>query len=314
MSGNAGGNDMERIAAALARLALVALLAGAAATLPAGDAQAQPIAARIATPHGILEARDSLDDAECGPDDMHPCAVIALDGKVLFANRIALVEEALPSRDDPRLVSVVVHDGGNCCPGTDILLDLTAPRLVVVEGFGLRDAQAREDGSYLLRRFEREDELGDPIFGTYAYAPGSGAPRLLRRSVEYPVVTLGEWSYPHEVLGDPDLRRPIVEAIGAGRFATFRHDMGVQGLLTILSPRYIAGSGCRPHACPFAGGMFVIDRADESAIVLHDDPVLGPRIRYWGRLEDAGPLPRAAIAAWLAQTGRGWKDLAPSPD
>ncbi|MFM8678192.1 MAG: hypothetical protein ACKOGH_01050 [Alphaproteobacteria bacterium] len=268
----------------------------------------------MATAHGLLEARQSVDDDECGPDEMHPCAVIVLDGKVLFADRIALVEEVLPSRDDPRLVAVAVHDGGNCCPGTDILLDFTGPRLLVVEGFGLRDAEAKADGSFVLKRYEQDNEMGDPIMGVYAYAPGSGVPRLLRRSIEFPPVELGEWSYPHAILGDPDLRRPLVEAIGAQRFAAFRHDMGVQGPISILSPRYLAGSGCRPHSCPVAAGMFVIDREEGTAIVLHMDEDRDRHVRYWGRLDDAGPLQRAAIGEWLAHTGHGWRQLIPSPD
>lgn len=270
----------------------------------------------MATAHGLLEARQSVDDEECGPDEMHPCAVIVLDGKVLFADRIALVEEVLPSRDDPRLVAVTVDHGGNCCPGTDILLDFTGPRLLVAEGFSLRDAEAKPDGTYRLRKDEGENELGDRVLGIYEYRPGSGRPVLLRKIVEHPVATIGKDTYPHAILADIDLRKPLVEAVGVGRFAMLRRDMAVQGPLRVLADRFLVGSGCRAHACPEAGGMFVIDQQTARAIVLHFDaePPSDGKVRYWGSLDNAGKLQRAAIAAWLRSHERGWKDVVPSPD
>ena len=306
---------MTTIGPALLRLACAALSCALLA-LPAGNAPAQPRDAGIATPHGLLEARESIDDDECGPDGMHPCRVIALDGKVLFADRIAMLEEVLPSRDDPRLVAIGLHHGGNCCPGTDMLLDFTGPRLVVVEEFGLRDAEARPDGSYLLRRGEGENELGDQVLGLYAYRPGSGRPVLLRKIVEHPVATIGAQTYPHALLADIDLRKPLVEAVGAGQFATLRRDMAVQGPLRVLADRFLVGSGCRAHACPAAGGMFIIDQQTARAIVLHFDeerPSDG-KVRYWGPLDSAGKLQRAAIAAWLRSHERGWKDVVPFAD
>ena len=114
---------------------------GCAALLGALVAQASPARsdeAPLATPHGLLEARDSESEEECAPDDEHPCEVIVLAGKVLFANRLARIEAALPSREAPRLVSVRLHDGGNCCPGTDMLLDFTGPRVRAGGGWSVR--------------------------------------------------------------------------------------------------------------------------------------------------------------------------------
>lgn len=292
---------------------------GCAALLGALVAQASPARsdeAPLATPLGLLEARDSESEEECGPDEEHPCEVIVLADKVLFANRLARIEAALPSREAPRLVAVRLHDGGNCCPGTDMLLDFTGPRLVVVEGFGLENAEAGPGGSYILRREEGANELGDPVIGLHAYTPGSGAPRLVRKIVEYEVASLDEDSYPGDILADLDLRKPVIEAVGPGFFATLRRDMDVQPPIKVLADRFVVGTGCRAHDCPFAAGMFIIDRKAGTAVVLHFEKETGEDVvlRYWGALDAIGPDQRAAIEGWLDSRGLDLSDAVPGAD
>ena len=292
---------------------------GCAALLGALVAQASPARsdeAPLATPHGLLEARDSESEEECAPDDEHPCEVIVLAGKVLFANRLARIEAALPSREAPRLVSVRLHDGGNCCPGTDMLLDFTGPRLLVVEDFGLENAEAGPGGSYILRREEGTNELGDPVIGLHAYTPGSRAPRLVRKIVEYQVASLDEDTYPGDILADLDLRKPVIEAVGPGFFATLRRDMDVQPPIEVLADRFVVGSGCRAHDCPLAPGKFIIDRKAGTAVVLHFEKETGEDgvLRYWGALDAIGPDQRAAIEGWLDSRGLDLSDAVPGAD
>ncbi|MFM8678194.1 MAG: hypothetical protein ACKOGH_01060 [Alphaproteobacteria bacterium] len=297
---------------ALLRLCCAALLGAFLARAPAARADEAP----LRTPHGLLEARDSESEEECGPDEQHPCEVIVVAGKVLFASRLASIEAALPSREAPQLVAVHLHDGGNALPGTDILLDFTGPRLLVVEGFGLADAEARADGTYLLRKVAGENELGDQVLGIHEYRPGSGRPVLLRKIVEHPVATIDEDAYPHAILADLDLRKPLVEAVGVGMFATLRRDMEVQEPLRVLADRFLVGSGCRAHDCPFAGGMFVIDRQAMRAIVLHFDkePPSDGKVRYWGSIDAIGPVQLAAIREWLDELGLDLSDAVPGTD
>jgi hypothetical protein len=278
-------------------------------------ALAQADATPLRTAHGVLELRGSASDDECEPDAVHPCAVLVLGGKVLRADAMIEITGILPSPSDPRLVGVAIHGGGNCCPPTDLLLDFTARRLVLVEGFGLRDAEQRGDGSVLLRRFEKKNELGDPLVGIHEYAPGSGRPKLVTRIAEYPAVEIGAKTHPHDILGDPDLRKPLVDAIGAGEFAMFREDMAVQDVVTLLAGRFLVGQGCRPHACPSASGIFVIDREEGTAIALHYDESRDQRrrVRAWGSLEKAGPAQKAVLQEWLRGNGSDWRNVVPAP-
>ena len=292
------------------RLALGALLCAALAT----GARAEDDIEWLETRHGILEMRESEDASECEPGAMHPCEVVTLEDAVVRADHSARIMRALPSPADPRIVAIRLHGGGARCPGAELLLDFTAPRLVVVEGFGLDGAELRDDGTLVLRRPEGRNELGDELVGVYHYAPGSGRPALARRVAEYPVLRIGEDTYPEDILGDPDLRRPLVDALGTGGFAAFREDLSRQSPVTILEGRILVGEGCNEDDCESAGGIFAIDRKAGIAVALHQEATgrEGRRIRGWGDHGRLGPLARAALEAWLEEMGAGWGDVVPA--
>ena len=305
----------QRLAGALL-LALVAILAAPAPSARGGE-NPRP-STRLETAHGQLEVRPGRDEAECEAADAHiRCALAILDGRVLFADFWIEVEGILPSPDEPRLVSILVHGGGNCCPPMDVLLDFTGPELVTLEEFGLREAEARADGTLMLRKEDGENELGDPVVGVYAYVPGSGRPVLLRKLVEYKPATIGEKTYPYEILADLDLRKPILDAMGTASFAAFRRDTGVQTPVSVLAGRYLSGGGCRPHGCPGAGGMFIIDRVRETAIVLHYDHDVLPnrgKVRYWGPFDAMSQVEVEEVEQWLRAVGIDWANVVPARD
>lgn len=302
----------SRIAGAL----LLALLAAQVPIAP-GEAGSDP-PTTLKTAHGLLEIHPSAGQAECeAADSFQPCSLVILDGKVLHAARLIEVDGILPSREDPRLVSIAIHGGGNCCPPMDMLLDFAGPGLVTLEEFSLRDAEARADGTLALRKPDGKNELGDQVASVYAYVPGSGRPTLLRKIVEYLPATIGDRTYPDEILADFDLRKPILAAMGPGNFAAFRRDIGIQRPVSVISDRYVAGSGCRPDACPVAGGIFLLDRVRETAIILHfdDDQDRDARTaRYWGPLDTVGRAARAEIEAWLRVVEIDWANVWPATD
>jgi hypothetical protein len=199
----------------------------------------------------------------------------------------------------------------------DVLLDFTGPELVTLEEFGLRDAEARGDGTMVLRKEDGENELGDPVVGVYAYAPGSGRPVLLRKLVEYKPATIGEKTYPYEILADLDLRKPILDAMGTASFAAFRRDTLVQTPVSVLAGRYLSGEGCRRHSCPYAGGMFIIDRVGGTAVVLRfddDKSRNGRKVRYWGPFDAMSQVEVEEVEKWLRDIGVSWANVMPATD
>lgn len=310
---------MSRRAGAFLALAFLALVAMLAAPAPSARGEENPRpSTRLETAHGLLEVRRGRDEAECEAADAHiRCSLAILGGRVLFADFWIEVEGILPSPEEPRLVSILVHGGGNCCPAMDVLLDFTGPELVTLEEFGLRDAEARGDGTMVLRKEDGENELGDPVVGVYAYAPGSGRPVLLRKLVEYKPATIGEKTYPYEILADLDLRKPILDAMGTASFAAFRRDTLVQTPVSVLAGRYLSGEGCRRHSCPNAGGMFIIDRVKETAIVLHYDHDVLPnrgKVRYWGPFDAMSQVEVEEVDKWLRDIGVSWANVMPATD
>ena len=310
---------MSRRAGAFLALAFLALVAMLAAPAPSARGEENPRpSTRLETAHGLLEVRRGKDEAECEAADAHiRCSLAILGGRVLFADFWIEVEGILPSPEEPRLVSILVHGGGNCCPAMDVLLDFTGPELVTLEEFGLRDAEARGDGTMVLRKEDGENELGDPVVGVYAYAPGSGRPVLLRKLVEYKPATIGEKTYPYEILADLDLRKPILDAMGTASFAAFRRDIGVQSPVSMLADRYLSGAGCRPHACPNAGGMFLLDRVGGTAVVLRfddDKSRNGRKVRYWGPFDAMSQIEVEEVEQWLRVVEVDWANVMPATD
>ena len=310
---------MSRRAGAFLALAFLALVAMLAAPAPSARGEENPRpSTRLETAHGLLEVRRGRDEAECEAADAHiRCSLAILGGRILFADFWIEVEGILPSPEEPRLVSILVHGGGNCCPAMDVLLDFTGPELVTLEEFGLRDAEARGDGTMVLRKEDGENELGDPVVGVYAYVPGSGRPALLRKLVEYKPATIDKKTYPDAILADLDLRKPILDAMGTASFAAFRRDTGVQSPVSVLAGRYLSGGGCRPHDCLGAGGMFIIDRVRETAIVLrYDHDVISDRgeVRYWGRFDAMSQTEIDEVGAWLSTVRIDWANILPARD
>jgi hypothetical protein len=272
----------------------------------------------LSTAHGKLE----IATEECGValDDCRK--LITLNGKKLFSDTYAAIRAVYPSLTNPRLVTVGTDSGGNCaCGDKSYIIDFTASRPIIIpdHGFG-KDVAASEKG-VIFSDYLGTDELGDTSLGLFRYVLGTGQPQLLRKFSLYSQTPLLQKKHPDEILSDPIVRAPLLQAVGRSNFAEFRSSMGISEGPKIIDNRFIVASGCMPHACNSKIGMFVIDqtrhvawalegsRSETSTDFYHVD-----QLTLWGVLrKKTDAVAVREIEAWLHANGLNWYMITVAP-
>jgi hypothetical protein len=222
---------------------------------------------KLNTQYGLLEARSSRSKKECGEHQSHPCSVVTLRGQVIAASYSAGINGFCPSADNPRLIELYTHMGGNIMPPGNYLIDVSSEGYCEVGDFSL--AHALMDGSaVILQKSENINNMGDRVFGVYSYKFDCVAPRFIKKYTDFDTAVEDKKIYPDQYLADPVLRKPIVKIVGANKFFEFRHGMLVQDKVEKIEGRYIFGSGCTPHMCALSGAMFVLDRVTATAVAI----------------------------------------------
>jgi hypothetical protein len=285
-------------------------------------ANAEGLVPRINTPHGLLLTRDGH-GKECG-EYLDRCQIVALNGRILFADFAAYVSAVYPSQSNPSLVSITTATGGNACCRENYILDFTSPSVSIIKGFGFDKNIFQAEGGVIFSQYGEDDDLGDKTVTLYKYNFGLGTPKLLRRFPEYSTTPLSQKKFPWDVLSDPEIRRPLLLAVGAAYFSKYRINLGVSSAdqLRIVDDRYIVGSGCMPHSCNTMGGFFVIDQRRQVAWGLErvnewgplDSTSPGPgTAKLWGVLKKRDAVPVKLIGAWIKENNVAWNSISVMP-
>jgi hypothetical protein len=196
----------------------------------------------LSTAHGILQVGSEA----CGTrPPLDECQVITLNGKKLVSDQYASISAVYPSLTNPLLVTVGTDQDGSCaCNGKSYIIDFTSSRPIIIQdhGFG-KDIAASEKG-VIFSDYVGTDELGDTSLGLFRYQLGTGHPQLLRKFSLYSQTPLRQKKHPDEILSDPIVRAPLLQAVGRSNFAEFRYSMGVAEKPKIIDNRFIVASGC----------------------------------------------------------------------
>jgi hypothetical protein len=189
------------------------------------------------------------------------CQVITLNGKKLFSDQHAAISAVYPSLTNPLLVTAGTDRDGSCaCNGKSYIIDFTSSRPIIIQDYEFgKDIAASEKG-VIFSKYVGEDELGDASLGLFRYQFGTGRPQLLRKFSLYSQTPLLQKTRPDEILSDPIVRAPLLQAVGRSNFAEFRFSMGTADEIKIIDNRFVVASGCMSHACDLKRGMFVIDQ------------------------------------------------------
>ena len=244
------------------------------------------------------------------------CSVIRLGTQVLDQNWTAGLVGAYPSLQQPEFISYYTSGGGNCClPGVAVV-DVSSRSSFSLGGLFLHSnlpgptVKAISPGLYELvgDNYER-NKLGDRLPTAYLYdqkrklvweKPERGVP-------EYSDLVL---QYPFEFLGDADRRKPLLRLIGEDGFAKFREHIGVAGLTSLESKRWLISHGCTPHLCTSSEGFFAIDLRTGKILAMQFDidyRTRRPAIAIWSDV-DPSTTPdlyglRKAANEWLTTAG-----------
>ena len=294
-------NHMARVLGA--RLALTMLVVAGVVVCQSIRSSAQSGIERISTSKGVLAVENGF-KRDCG-EYLDKCKMITLNGRILISEYMASIDAAYPSIDDPKLVSVSTATGGNGCCWDSYIIDFTGKSVVTVKNFNIKDAVMAEN-SILLDKELETNNLGDDVHGLFRYVLGTGKPRLLKKYTQYSMTTLSQKKVATDVMGDPNLRAPILKVVGADNFKEIRWDMGASPPLHV-DERFIIGTGFRPHFAP-QRAMFVIDRVRNVAWILQVVPSdNGPEyVKLWGLLNKDDTAQIAIISKWLKEEHLTW--------
>jgi len=273
------------------------------------DALADVKITHLSTPHGNLVSRAGS-GKECGQYLIH-CQVITLKGKVLFADFSATILAVYPSPSNPSLVTLEISNGGNCCPGYNYVIDFTTPSPIIIKDANFSEKLFQTENGISYTQFIGPDELGDPIYGLYRYVLGSGRPELLRKFAEYSMTPLQQKKYGSEILNDPTLRAPVLAAVGKSHFSSFRANMEIATDELHVDDRYVFSSGCMPHNCDGAGGLFVLDLDKKAAWAIEWEGE--NKVTLWGDLRKDDVTPIRAIGDWLKKNNLSWTMVRVAP-
>lgn len=280
------------------------VLAFAGAT--SGQVLAQQPIERLPTPAGVLSVQP-LTGSVCAP--MPECKAVMIGNRILAQNSYASIDRAYPSNTDPKVVVIHTSTGGNACCWRYDLVDFTVSPPLVVQEIG-DGVITLEEGGLKIERVTGRDPIGDQIWTTYRYSYGAGKAEALAQGVRHMIVPSSRTDrYPNDVLGDPNLRAPLLTLIGREHYAVFRRSLDLGSVQTIEG-RYIVGSGCQPHACCLNFGMFVLDTAQRKAWALEGKSKNcqpgTDTAQMWGTLFPEDAVPRRELQRWLTDRQMGW--------
>jgi S1-C subfamily serine protease len=236
--------------------------------------------------------------------DCYSCEGLFLNGKQLLHNQYVFINGVFPSIKDPKLISVSSDGGGNCCPPTYYLLDFSRRPHLTVEGAGFNDYIARTQNGVLFTQFADSNDLGDRQVGLYEYNWGAGQVALKKVIPQFNHTPLTQKLSTDDFLSDPDLRGPLLIALGNKEFANFRNFTTVSGPDEFkLVGGLVVGSGCVPHNCNGQFGLFVLDENKKAgwAVEGFSDVDGKKHATIWGILTKNDGRVLQVIVDWLAR-------------
>jgi hypothetical protein len=242
------------------------------------------------------------------------CTVIRWNGQPFMAAEQIGIERVYPSLDKPQIVTVWSHPGGNINPTTYHLVDVTGktPR-IFFSGEGLSEKLTPTENGILFQSVSGKTPLGDSYLNRFSYAFGSGKAIKTGQSINYSTTPVGSKERPEDILTDPKLRKPLLDAIGEKNFTEYRKKMGVAGGVTLYSGRYFFASGCKPHDCCGSGAAFVLDVINKEAWALEEmSPTCKPEdasVRIWAQSLPDDAIAKVHLGEWLKARNVEWSNV-----
>lgn len=255
----------------------------------------------------------SLTGAACAPSST--CKALVFNNRVLLKDWTVRIDTVYPSENDPKLVVVYSGTGGNaCCWSTD-LVDVTKEEPLIIKGLGEGKLTVQMDGLQ-IEKITGADSIGDQILTTYRYRYGSGRAVTLRETTKSVQSSATGARHPNDVLGDPAIREPLLEAIGRESYANFRRSIIVASPVNVIEGRYLVGEGCKPHECCISQAMFVLDTLQRRGWALRSNsPSCNPgtaTAEMWGNLRPEDVIARREFNRWLNEQKIGWSRVSPA--
>ena len=249
----------------------------------------------VETPEGMLRVEKSK-DADCSY-----CKALTLNGKELIKDSIVWIDGVFPRDGHPILVSAHTSCGGNGCPSEDIVLDFSQTPHRTLEGRAFGDDIARSENGVIFTQTEGTNIFGDPILRIFNYNFETGKLIELKSTPKYEISPISAKKWAWDVLGDPNIRGPLLSLLGPKSFSELRFRTSVGGPLKVGEDGLVFGSGMGPHSQGFAA--FVIDPERHLAwAAIKDD---NEKMTTWGviRKRQGGTLQE--LRNWIAENRGG---------
>jgi hypothetical protein len=247
------------------------------------------------------------------------CALLVYQDDVLLASEQQFgLGVHFPETNPSILIFHSTFERGIFSSEADYILDLTiggAPVLLKMSEdidasmLILEESLRRSGTGYELRYTVRkpdEGPLGEDLLQRFRYRVGYGLIEVLGDEPVYNTLEMKKKTTLHELLDDPERRRPILKLLGARDFRSLRYataypqsessDSGA--VFEQLSDDIYIGRGCQ-RDCDWGRSIFAMDVGRDQAWVamINDDLV-----HLYGRWADMSPEVRMAFDRWLEES------------
>jgi hypothetical protein len=247
------------------------------------------------------------------------CALLVYQDDVLLASEQQFgLGVHFPETNPSILIFHSTIERGIFSSEADYILDLTiggAPVLLKMSEdidasmLILEESLRRSGTGYELRYTVRKPEegpLGEDLLQRFRYRVGYGLIEVLGDEPVYNTLEMTKKTTLHELLDDPERRRPILQLLGARDFRSLRYATAYpqpessdsDAVFEQLSDDIYIGRGCQ-RDCDWGRSIFAIDLGRDQAWVamINDDLV-----HLYGRWADMSPEVRMAFDRWIEES------------